>query len=147
MQTQLNAFAKHMPRSRKIMRRDKWDQWWAKIPNLPSQVSFTSCHGVHQVLLTPNYKCLDFFSEKQRVVYLGVLVSVYHPHCPNTAEQIVCRPGVSGARLRDVIRRLAGKVMKQCIHSRAEWTRNLGNCLNEYHCPDCGATYQVDSSD
>jgi transposase-like protein len=127
------------------MRRDRWDKWWQKFPN--ANFHFTSRHGDHTVLLGVNYRCLDTYSEKQRVVYLGVMITVYHPQCPNTAERFVCRPGVSVARLEDVVRRMAGKVMKQCIHPSAKWVRNVGNCLNEYHCPACGATYQVDSSD
>jgi len=144
LKRQLSSFVANLPVATKSMMRPRWDNWYVGRPDVSE--SYLSNRGKHPVHVTVNYKCEGTYGDKQRVVYLGLHITVWNSKSSIRASSATVRPGASGEYIFRVIRRLACQADKLCIHANNRETRLLGNCWHEYECLDCGAIYQIDSS-
>ena len=108
-------------------------------------------HDGLKLLVNDNYRCLETYHRKQRMVIEGVYVTVYvdHHRCESfcTAD-----PDAVPALVQEA----ATKARTQCAHeygrelSQAECRQrgigHYGNCWHVYECPKCHETFSVDSS-
>ena len=98
------------------------------------------------VMVEINYKCHDPYSETQRVEYLGIIITAWHPSNSLVSESVSMDAPFAMAAAVEAAKKLCTSVRTKCCHPKPIHVANVGNCLNRYRCPDCGAVYEVDSS-
>jgi len=108
----------------------------------------------HPVHIDANYTNDGKISRGTPIQGLRFHVTVWHPKCTIRSENGTTE---DLDKLMDVVRETAKKVDALCTHDNAveisaEEARRLGTehwgmCWHVYHCPDCDATYVIDSSD
>jgi hypothetical protein len=108
--------------------------------------------NTHTVLVSLNYRCLDQYSDTQRVEVLGLYLNVYVDS--HRGEDIVV---TDPATLESAINDAIGRANAQCQHDygrelsqtecREKGIAHYGNCYHVYECSKCKLVYGVDSSD
>lgn len=132
---------KSLPKKRQTFTRDQWTEF----QNAHSYECFT--YDNHSVLLSLNYKCDGPYSENQKIIYLGVIITVYHPKTTLQQESFTMQPGFTEQELMNKIDKMIAAVDKLCTHPKSRRTSKGSMCDNEWYCPDCNKTFQLDSSD
>lgn len=125
----------------------KWNCKQFEFPLLPNG-KLVHAHVVE------NYAALDPYGPEQRVEFLGVMVTVWHPDSLTSSahEQAPLkarRPdmGITETDISLAASKALERVMKQCTHLGAVYVRHTGRCLKEFRCPKCNARFEVDSGD
>lgn len=107
--------------------------------------------GVHCVIATLNYLCLDTYSDTQRVEVHGVYLNVYIDR--QRSESVVIH---DLSEIEKVIPALAIEASALCDHNygrelnveecQRRGIAHHGNCWHVYECGKCKKFFSVDSS-
>ncbi len=96
------------------------------------------------VHVTVNYECHGTFGPKQFVDFLGFTCTAWSKENVLVSESRDMEPGGNVPKL---IAQAVNAADKACPHKRPIHIATPGQCLRAYRCLDCGAEYEVDSSD
>lgn len=119
-----------------------------KRKNVDSKEEFRSYsfeYGGYRCSITRNYLTLGGYGSygpEQEIKFLGWKVNVFKHLFKQAFGKV--------DSLEDIpleLERLKQELDARCDHRSSVLVKNLGRCWNKYKCNDCGATYNIDSSD
>jgi hypothetical protein len=103
-------------------------------------------------MLECNYSCLDAYSEDQKIVFGGLLLTVWAGSMRSATRKLR-----RGENLKAAHAALLTEARSQCSHTegrelgsaecREKGIQHFGNCWHIYECGKCHDFYSVDSSD
>jgi hypothetical protein len=101
----------------------------------------------YRVSIKRSYNCLGGYGSygpEQEIKFLGWWLHVYSPNgYYKQAWGGIDSLSDFGRKFQE----LKAEAEAKCSHRNSVHVKNLGRCYNQYQCKDCGATYNIDSSD